>query len=271
MKNNKLKILLKGMCIGGTMLVPGVSGGSMAMILGIYDQLIRSVSSFMKHKLESLYFLLLFSLGGGLGMILFANPLLQLIDRYPLPMLYFFMGAVAGSVPLIIKKAKVSRFSWHTPFYIGAGLVSVLLLTKLSALSIDSNLEVGFMGFLFMVLAGFISAIALVLPGISVSYMLLLLGLYNETMHAISHFYLPFLIPLGIGLILGILLTTKILELTMTNYPMPTYLMILGFMLGSMIEIFPGFPLGWELFICSLTLLSGFGVIQLLSLNHTES
>ncbi len=83
MKENWLKIFLKGLCVGGTMLVPGVSGGSMAMILGIYDKLITSVSSFFACKKRNALFLLLFALGGGAGMLLFANPLLYLLQRYP--------------------------------------------------------------------------------------------------------------------------------------------------------------------------------------------
>ena len=78
-KDSSISVMLKGICVGGTMLVPGCSGGSMAMILGVYDRLVSSVSSFMKHKKESLFFLTLFCLGGGLGMILFARPMLSLI------------------------------------------------------------------------------------------------------------------------------------------------------------------------------------------------
>ena len=96
MKENWLKIFLKGLCVGGTMLVPGVSGGSMAMILGIYDKLITSVSSFFACKKRNALFLLLFALGGGAGMLLFANPLLYLLQRYPLVLRWFFIGAVAG-------------------------------------------------------------------------------------------------------------------------------------------------------------------------------
>ena len=80
MKENWLNIFLKGLCVGGTMLVPGVSGGSMAMILGIYDKLITSVSSFFACKKRNALFLLLFALGGGAGMLLFANPLLYLLE-----------------------------------------------------------------------------------------------------------------------------------------------------------------------------------------------
>lgn len=94
-----LIIALKGLFVGGTMLVPGVSGGSMAMILGIYHELIASISSFLKHKKESLLFLGVFVIGALVGMALFARPLEALIERFPMPTLYFFIGAVVGGVP----------------------------------------------------------------------------------------------------------------------------------------------------------------------------
>lgn len=125
------------------MLVPGVSGGSMAMILGIYDKLVSSVSSFRKHKRESFFFLALFSIGGGLGMLLFANPLLSLIERYPMPMLYFFLGAVAGGVPLIFKQAEIKSFSWKVPLYITVGLLVVALFAILPAGAFQSEMEAG--------------------------------------------------------------------------------------------------------------------------------
>ena len=115
----------------------------MAMILGIYDKLITSVSSFMKHKRESFLFLLLFSAGGGLGMFLFANPLLALIERYPMPMLYFFLGAVAGGVPLIYSKARLKSFSWKIPFYIALGILAVLLVSMIPTGTFDSEMNAG--------------------------------------------------------------------------------------------------------------------------------
>lgn len=97
-QENMITTVIKGICVGGTMLVPGCSGGSMAMILGIYDRLVSSVSSFMKHKKESLCFLALFCVGGGMGMVLFAKPLLSLMERFEMPMLYFFIGAVLSLI-----------------------------------------------------------------------------------------------------------------------------------------------------------------------------
>ena len=261
----KLLTALKGLVVGGTMLVPGASGGSMALILGVYDRLVSSVSSFMKHKRASLIFLALFAAGGLLGMLLFAKPLLMLIERYPMPMRYFFLGAIAGGIPLMFREAGVKRFSWKQPVYILIGAAVVVLIGLIPVGKVQSEMEAGILSFLLLAVAGFIAAVALVLPGISVSYLLLLMGLYDETMRAISTLYMPFLVPLGVGLVAGILPTTKVLERAMADHPQPTYLIMLGFMLGSMAELFPGIP-GWpEILLCLVTLAAGFLVIWFIS------
>ncbi len=264
-------VAVKGLIIGGTMLVPGVSGGSMAIILGIYDELVSSVSSFMKSKRKHFLFLLVFGVSGLVGMFLFSKPLLRLIEAYPMPMLYFFMGAVAGGVPLIFKQSQLKRFSVRGLFYVLLGLAIVLGLAVIPVSGGQSAMDADLKGILYLALAGFIAAVALVLPGISVSYLLLVMGLYDELMRAISQFYMPFLIPLGVGLILGIILTTKILEKAMNSYPQPTYLIILGFVLGSMGEVFPGIPTGIEIPVCACTLLAGFGCIMLLSYREAKN
>ena len=265
MKDKKLLTVLKGMIVGGTMLVPGCSGGSMAMILGVYNQLVTSVSSFFKHKRQSALFLALFALGGGVGMLLFAKPLLRLIERFPMPMLYLFLGAVAGSVPLVFRQARVHSFSWKIPVYIVLGLVAVFLIAALPTDIFQSQRQAGLTSSLLLALAGVIAAVALVLPGISISYLLLVMGLYDEIMRAIGDFYLPFLIPFGVGLILGVVLTTRLLERAMNRHPLPTYLIILGFMFGSMVEVFPGIPPWPEVLLCLVTLAAGFVAIRLLS------
>ena len=261
----KILTVLKGLIVGGTMLVPGASGGSMAMILGVYDRLVSSVSSFMKHKRASFAFLALFAAGGLLGMVLFAKPLLALIERYPMPMRYFFLGAVAGGIPLMFREAKVKRFSWRLPVYILIGIVVVVLIGLIPVGKAQSEMEAGILSFLLLAVAGFIAAVALVLPGISVSYLLLLMGLYDETMRAISTFYLPFLIPLGLGLLAGIVPTAKVLERAMVSHPQPTYLIMLGFMLGSMAELFPGIPSWPEALLCLATFAAGFIIIWAIS------
>ena len=198
MKENWLKIFLKGLCVGGTMLVPGVSGGSMAMILGIYDKLITSVSSFFACKKRNALFLLLFALGGGAGMLLFANPLLYLLQRYPLVLRWFFIGAVAGSTPMMLKKAQIHSVSWRLPVFLVVGFSAVALFSILPAADASRAENPGA---LFLICAGLVAAVALVLPGISVSYLLLMMDMYNTVIQSISRLYLPYLLPLGAGVL----------------------------------------------------------------------
>lgn len=124
---NYVVTFAKSLVVGSTMLVPGVSGGSMAMILGIYTKLISSVSSFMKINLEILFFNYILA-GSLIGIVSFSKPILHLIETYPMPMLYFFMGAVAGSVPLMFREAKLTKFSWTVPIYVAIGFLIVLFL-----------------------------------------------------------------------------------------------------------------------------------------------
>lgn len=266
MNQKEIRTFLKGAWIGGTMLVPGVSGGTMAMILGIYDELIKAVSSFFKDVRKHFVFLSIFLAGAVLGMIAFAKPISHLLEAYPRPTMYFFVGAVVGGIPLIYKKSTVREINFRIMFYIFLGLMTMYLLAKLPTDMLKSDMYSGVMRFILMIGAGIISAVALILPGISGSYMLLLLGIYDDTMKAISTFYLPFLIPLGIGVMLGILLTTKMLEKALQIHPQPTYLIILGFMIGSTITVFPGLPAsGWGLGICGFTFLLGLLGVLLLS------
>lgn len=256
---------VKGFIVGGTMLVPGVSGGSMAMILGIYDRLISSVSSFMKHKKESLIFLAVFLLGSGLGIATLAKPLLWLVENYTKPMMFFFMGAVAGGIPMIFREAQVKKPTWRVPIYIIIGLASVFLIALIPAGAFQPDTENLAVSLPLLALAGFIAAVALILPGISVSYMLLLLGLYDTSIRAVSELDFLFLLPLAAGLVAGILLTTGALEAAMKRFPQPTYLIILGFVLGSIVQVFPGIPSGWEILLCLALAAAGYAAIRLIS------
>ena len=259
------KTILKGFCVGGSMLVPGVSGGSMAMILGVYDRLIGAVASFFEAPRENAAFLGLFCLGGLLGLALLARPLWQLIEVYPRPLLYFFIGAAWGSVPMIFRQAGVQRLDWRALIYPVIGICIVGLLDALPASAQGSGLFDGGQAAVKLFVAGLAAAVALVLPGISVSYLLLVLGLYDQVLLAVSRLQIGRLLPLALGGLLGIILTTRLLEGMMRRYPRATYLTILGFLLGSAVSIFPGLPRGLEIILCPLLFGAGFGLIWKLS------
>ena len=168
MQESKLILALKGLVVGATMLVPGVSGGTMAMLLGVYDRLVSSVSSFMSAKRASFIFLALFALGGGAGMLLFAKPILGVIEAWPRPAGWFFLGAVAGGVPLMLRKSRVRQFNWRVPVYIALGAALVCGIGALPEGLFTTEAE-GFSGALLLGAAGLLAAVSLVLPGISVS------------------------------------------------------------------------------------------------------
>ena len=264
-KNENINAVIKGAIIGGTMLVPGVSGGSMAMILGIYNRLIGAVSSFFKDKKRNLIFLILFVIGAGVGMLLFAKPLLVLIENYTKPMMYFFMGAVAGGIPMMYRHAQIKEPSFKLAIYVLIGMAIVLLFAFLPEDIFAGTDAADKTNIIIQVIAGIIAAIALVLPGISVSYMLLIMGLYDKTMSAIAELDIIFLLPMAVGLILGIVLITKLLENAMERYPQPTYLIILGFIIGSITQVFPGLPQSYEWIICAVLAIAGYYLIRLIS------
>ena len=117
MKENWLKIFLKGLCVWGHDACARRKRRFHGNDPGIYDKLITSVSSFFACKKRNALFLLLFALGGGAGMLLFANPLLYLLQRYPLVLRWFFIGAVAGSTPMMLKKHRYTASPGGSPCF----------------------------------------------------------------------------------------------------------------------------------------------------------
>lgn len=282
-------VLARAMAVGGTMTVPGASGGTMAMILGIYEELIESMGSLpgllaecircgndgcaRRRLWDCLRFLALFSLGALAGMALLAKGVLSLLERYPMAVSYFFLGAVAGGIPLICRQAQVKKITWQALFWPLAGLLMVYGLAALPEGLFTAGLPgaasspgvPSFRALLFQFLGGCILAVALILPGISVSQMLLMLGLYEPVMEAVSSLRFASLLPLGLGAVLCTLLVTRLLGSAMQRRPKPTYLLILGFVLGSLGELYPGLPEGWNLLFAPLAAVAGYQLLSRLS------
>jgi len=259
----------KGLVVGSSMLVPGVSGGTTAIILGIYDKLIHAVSAIFEDFRKHLTFLCVFCVGAGAGLLLFSRFMLWAVETWELPMMFLFLGAIIGSVPMLYRQAKVERFN---PVYILFAVIGVAIVLSLGYLPKPegdfSGSMVAHMGMLFA--TGVIIAVAIVLPGISTSHMLLILGMYNTTLEAIKTMNLPFLVPIALGGLAGIFLTTSLLEKALTRFPRVSYFMIIGFVLGSIIDVFPGFPIGAGIPVCAATFIAGFALITLITRQAKE-
>ena len=240
--NNKLKgslaIMLKGFVIGSSMSVPGVSGGTMAILLGIYDKLIGSISNFLKDLKGNIIFLMKFCIGAAVGIGSLAFVIEWLLERFPLPVSFFFLGAVIGGIPALYKKTKESKWKLSSVIYFLIGLVVVIAIGFIPVGNFDIGSGSGLIHYLMVLGTGIIIALALVLPGISTSHMLLVLGMYDAMIAAITEFNLVYIGIIGVSTVVGIFLITKPIEWTLNKFPHQTYCMIIGFVLGSTSEIF---------------------------------
>lgn len=264
---------LKGLFIGGTMLIPGVSGGTMAMALGLYGKLISSVANIKNKFKDGIAVLLPVALGGLLGAILLSSPIETLKTSFMLPTMYFFVGSIAGSVPMILKnafsKSESKKFSIKDAVYIVIGIavpvcIHILQFTfeKSSALSEQT----GIVGILVGLVIGGICAISLSLPGISTSYMLLLLGVYDRVLNAFSKLDILYLLPMAVGALIGLFLFSKFMEKQLKYHPRASYTLILGFIIGSVLLVFPyTLPSGFEWIICPLLFALSFIAMYMLS------
>jgi putative membrane protein len=257
---------LKGLAIGIATLVPGVSGGTMAIVLGVYDDLIHAISSFFQNWKKNIVILLEVGLGGLTGLLLFSKLFQNVLDKYPVIMGFFFMGVIFGGVPVLYKKATATgKINLRDSIFFVIGLIIVLLLSSEPDKTTTMATNPGITSMAFLFIAGIVLAVALILPGISGSFMLLVLGLLDVTLNAINTRNIPFLIPLGLGVALGTLGTAKTIEKLLQKHPGKTYMLILGFVLGSLLPVFPGKPVGFSIITSAAALIVGFLFINWLS------
>lgn len=269
-KVKKFINFFKGIAVGIATLVPGVSGGTMAVILGIYDDLIHSIGSYFSDWKKHTMLLLEIGLGGLVGIAAFSRLLENALSRYPSVMKFFFIGVIFGGLPVLYKKSTAVKRDMKDLIFLVIGLAIVLLMSAEPAATTALATAQGFISIIFLLIAGVVIAIALILPGISGSFMLLALGLYDITLNAINNLKIAFLIPLGLGVVLGTLGTAKAIEKLLQKYPGKTYMLIIGFVLGSIIPVFPGIPQGITMVSSILALIAGFALIYWLGKKDIE-
>jgi putative membrane protein len=261
---------LKGIAIGVATLVPGVSGGTMAVIFGVYDDLIHAVSSFFEDWKKHSLILLQIGLGGLVGMVLFSGLLESAMNKYPSIMGFLFIGIICGGLPVLYRKSTTGKREKKDFLLLVIGLVLALLLSPEPSTTTAMATGQSILSIVFLFIAGIVIAVALILPGISGSFMLYTLGLYEITMSSINNFNIPFLIPLGLGGIVGTLATTKTIEKFLQKYPSKTYMLILGFVVGSLLPVYLGIPKGFNVVSAILAFIIGFVVITWISKRDIE-
>lgn len=259
-----IRNFFNGVAFGITETIPGVSGGTIAIILGFYDELIKSVNHFRKDYKKSLKFLCPLLLGVAAGMLTFGSIINYLLANYSFPTMAFFIGLIMGIIPIIFTKIKEpkKRFNFKEILLIVIPIIILIIISNLKNLnggadSVTNSAEIiekmGVPFMLFIFFAGIIAAAALIIPGISGSFVLLLFGIYPLAAHTLSSIRVLFtditniqliinickvVIPLGIGIIIGGLSMARLIEKLLSNYHKIIYSVILGLLLGSVYSLF---------------------------------
>lgn len=244
---NYIKKIIAGIAIGIANVIPGVSGGTIAVVFGVYSDLIGAASLDIKTiKANFKIYLCLFG-GMGLGALLFARLFKLVYERFPIQTNFFFVGLIVGSIFIIFDLVrekekessftKVSKIVW---FFIGLSIMLALYFSKGAAASSAAAIETLSLGnFILLFLIGFAGAAAMVIPGISGSFLLLILGAYYTVIKAITDLNIPVLIPIGLGVLAGFILSARLIGFLMEKFPKITYAFILGLVLGSVRHMLP--------------------------------
>lgn len=244
-------LIIKGFIMGIANIIPGVSGGTLALTLGIYEDFIQALSHFFKKLKENIKFLVPILIGIGLAILSMSRVIDYSYDHFPIPTTMFFMGLVIGGVPLLLRKVKGTKEAKQPSSYIIAAITFTLVLVlalseQLFNVSFKANLvNMNMTGYVLLFLVGVVAAATMVIPGVSGSLVLMLLGYYYPVLKVIknltkfkdlgSNFIIAAVF--GLGVVVGIVAISKLIEFLLKKFETKTYFGVLGFIISSIIAI----------------------------------
>ena len=240
-----LVLASKGFIIGVANIIPGVSGGTLAITLGIYERLINAISHFMKNIKENIKFLFPIGIGAVLSLAILSNAISYALTNFKFPTTLFFIGLIVGGIPLLYKKIDKEVNGKNILLMLITFSIVVLFTFMDSGNKVISFANMDIYKYITLFVVGIIAAATMVIPGISGSFVLMLFGYYEPIINTIKDFThlnniasnLAILIPFGIGVLVGIVLIAKLIEYLLAKHEVPTYFMIIGFILASIISI----------------------------------
>lgn len=247
-----IKKLLQGMVVGIANIIPGVSGGTMMVAMGLYDKLIHAITHLKSEFKESMKLLIPIFIGAGVAIVTLARLFEFLLENYPIPTNFAFCGLIAGSLPFIFNKVKghtvsIGKIIAFLIFFAVVILMAVMGETNGNA----ADVSFGVVNVTKLLLVGIIAAATMVVPGVSGSMMLMLLGYYDTILKSINQFIdaliafdmealfvqCAVLVPFGIGVVVGIFLIAKLIEFIFSKAEIHAYYAIIGLIIASPIAI----------------------------------
>ena len=240
-----LILFIKGFILGVANVIPGVSGGTLAVSLGLYERVLECVTTLFKKFKENLTFIMPIALGIGVAILLTSKLVTYALTNFKAQTIFLFVGLIFGGISLIMKKVKGQK-SFFNICVLCIVFIFVLGLNfvKTDTFSISfTNMKV--IDYALLALVGFIASSAMVIPGISGSFVLMVFGYYERIMATISHLTtfknigqdLIILTVFGIGGLLGILFMAKLITKLIEKNEVRTYFAIMGFVLSSIVVL----------------------------------
>ena len=243
MKNNLMNVA-KGVAMGAADVVPGVSGGTIALLTGIYPRLINAITGLNIDSLKSLFqgqfkqfwnaidgvFVLPLLIGIASAFLLLAHPIKHAIEHYPIPTWSFFFGLIIASAILIVQHIndkKLKQYLWLIP-----GILFGYWIGSLTSIPFPSNNSA-------VLIAGMLAISAMILPGISGSFILVLLGMYETLITAVADRNWMTLLIFICGAIIGLLVFSRIIKLILNRFYNITLFFLSGLMIGSLVKVWP--------------------------------
>lgn len=246
---DKIILFIKGIVLGIAFIIPGVSGGTLAVLLGIYEELIEAISNFYKSKNNFVkYFMYLLPIGlGALTSLVLCAKLIKFgLDKSPIITILIFLGLIIGGVPKLFKSVdKKPELKDFSLMLIGIIIVVLMMIIDKGSSSVSlSNLNA--LGYIILFLVGMLASATMVVPGISGSFTLMLIGYYEPILNVVNEISsfknlstnLLIMIPFLLGVVIGIVAIAKIIEYCLKKYRTSTYYIIIGFVLASIISVF---------------------------------
>ena len=242
----KIFLVLKGFLLGIANIIPGVSGGTLAITLGIYNDLIGAISHFFKNLKKNLGLLIPLGIGMIASLLLGSKVVTYCLDKFTLPTTLFFIGLIVGGIPLLTKKLKGNKTK---PLNLAVFLLTFSIVMIMTFLNAGNNAvdltNMSVIKFLILIVIGMVAAATMVIPGVSGSFVLMLLGYYIPVVGTVGNLTnfsglghnLLILAPFGIGIALGIVGIAKLIEFLLKKYEVPTYYGIIGFVTSSVIGL----------------------------------
>lgn len=270
MSKFKISNIPRGFAMGISDLIPGVSGGTIALLLGIYDDFIASVSGvFSKHFKKSILFLLPIIIGMALAIGILSSVINYLLAIHLVPTMFFFFGLILGIIPFLLRISHYKKtYKIQHWVIMGVAIIALALMAFFkgdTSHAAPSYIDLSLPMLIKYFIAGVCASSAMLLPGISGSFILLLFGVYSTVTYSISEIVrfnfeaLPVILMVGMGIVVGFLIASKVITYLLKHYTYLTYAAILGLVIGSLFSVFPGLPNQGLTWLASIiTLLLGF-------------